>query len=289
MGHKCSQKREKAKKKHKHRLNDRILKDDFRTLELLHEQIVSLMIFFISDSFFYRYGYYTIYSILSGNENEEELFFYTSINFIKANVFAVIAAAAGLQINIKRYKEVYRKKYYGKIHYSLAPERKNIYSSILLLMLFLLQLAGSIGVYRRNVIHTGGNNEEWLKLYKIEIEAFKIRYIADYLLLQSVIMSIELIKGKYDKRKDMIHNESENPDIPAIIAGELYIIQRSMLLYTNYNIYRGIRSKYNNELILQPNIQLVIGNILGVAGTLITLNAFIEIYRRNLEQPVFGR
>ena len=289
MRRKCSEKREKAKKKHKHRLNDRILEDDFRTLELLHEQIVSLMIFFISDCFFYRYGNYIIYEILSGDKNEEELFFYTSINFIKANVFAVIAAAAGLQINIIRFKEQLRKKYEGKIHYSLNPERKNIFSSTLLLLLFLFQLAGSIGLYKRNVIHTDGNTEEWLRLYGIEIRAFEIRYIADYLLLQSTMMSIELIKSKYDERKDMVHNESDNPDIPAIIAGQLYVIQRSMLLYTNYNIYREIRSKYNSEVILQPNIQLVIGNILGVAGTLITLNAFYDIYSRNLGQPTFGR
>ena len=230
------------------------------------------------------------YKVFSNEISREEFFLEAGINFIKANIIAVAASMGAVQFNIKRYKQQYRKKVYGKISYSIEPEREIIISEIMMFFLFLLQLIGGIGIYRRNEPQSD-NKIGLIRLYSIELKAFQTRYLADYFLIVSTVMSITLIKSKYDEKEDF-SQELGNPDIPAIIAGQLYVIQRSLLLYTNYNSYRIFFEESNNdsnEFSLKPNIIIIIGNIIGVLGNGLTLNAYIELYRRNVNQSIFGR
>lgn len=292
MGHKCSKNRKKSKSGIKRKIKDnKMSEDDVMVIELLYEQINSLIIYMISNTFFYIYGQYAVYQIIASETFREKLFLESSVNFIKANFLAVYASLVGVQVNIKRYRQLCRKKVYGKINYSLEPEREITISAIMLFFLFLFQFIGGIGIYRRNVLSLHNNKMELIRLYSIELKAFQIRYLADYFLLESTIMSIQLIKNKYDEKNDFL-DKIDNPDIPAIIAGQLYVIQRSLLLYANYGIYRIFFEQYNkgmNEFILQPNVIIIIGNIIGVLGNGLTLNGFIELYKRNINLPVFGR
>lgn len=290
MEYKSSKKRKKTKKRTKREIkNDKISEDDAFVIELLYEQISSLIIFFISNTFFYRYGQYALYEAIFNGSYGEKLSAWE--NFIKANVFSVSASLAGVQINMERYRQQCRRKAYGKIHYSLEPERKIAVSAIMSFFLFLFQLIGGIGIYKRSFFHYESNRKELERIYNIELEAFQIRYLADYFMLKSTIMSIKLINSKYYEKNDLSHN-MDNPDIPAIIAGQLYVIQRALLLYANYYVYKGLLKKYNkyeDNFLLLPNIIIIIGNIIGLFGNIIALIGFIEIYNRNVNQPIFGR
>lgn len=291
MGHKCSKGRKKSNAHMKRKTKDsEMSKDDAMVIELLYEQINSIIMLMISNTFFYIYGQYSVYKVFSNETFKEEFFLEAAVNFIKANIIAVAASLAAVQFNIKRYRQQCRKKAYGKISYSIEPEREITISEIMMFFLFFLQLIGGIGIYRRNALQSD-NKIELIRLYSIELKAFQTRYLADYFLIVSTVMSITLIKSKYDEKKDF-SDELGNPDIPAIIAGQLYVIQRSLLLYTNYSIYRILFEQSNkdmNEFILQPNIIIIIGNVIGVLGNGLTLNAYIELYRRNVNQPIFGR
>ena len=292
MGHKCSKNRKKSKAGSKRKIKDnKMSEDDVMVIELLYEQINSLIIYLISNTFFYIYGQYAVYQVISNETFREKYFLESAVNFIKANLLAVAASLVGLQVDMKRYRQQFRKKVYGQINYSLEPEREIAVSAIMMFFLFLFQLIGGIGIYRRNVLQSHSSKIELVRLYNIELKAFQTRYFADYFLLKSTIMSIQLIKSKYDEKNDF-SDKLDNPDIPAIIAGQLYVIQRSMLLYANCGIYRIFFEEYNkdmNELILQPNIIIIIGNVIGVLGNGLALNGFIEIYKRNINQPIFGR
>ena len=291
MRHKCSKDRKKSNDHIKRKTKDsEMSQDDVMTIELLYKQINLLIMLMISNTFFYIYGQYSVYKVFSNEISREEFFLEAGINFIKANIIAVAASLGAVQFNIKRYKQQYRKKVYGKISYIIEPEREIIISEIMMFFLFFLQLIGGIGIYRRNEPQSD-NKIGLIKLYSIELKAFQTRYLADYFLIVSTVMSITLIKSKYDEKKDFSH-ELGNPDIPAIIAGQLYVIQRSLLLYTNYSIYRIFFEESNNDLnefSLKPNIIIIIGNIIGVLGNGLTLNAYIELYRRNVNQSIFGR
>ena len=65
-------KHEHHKRRHKKHLNNQLKKDalsayDAEVIELLYEQINSLIIFLASDMFFFRYGQNLIYEIISEN------------------------------------------------------------------------------------------------------------------------------------------------------------------------------------------------------------------------------
>lgn len=267
------------------------LEDDIEVIELLYEQLNSIIVFFISDYFFLRYGENAIYEVLSTGEKKEIYFYELAINFIKGNLLAMAGSLIGARVNNKRYMSQSRKKLNGKITYSLNAERNIASSSVMLVILFLLQLIGAIGIYMRNLVNSGNNQMLLVEVYLMEIKAFQMRYLADYFLLESTMSSIMLVKSKYDTN-DKLNYDMENPDIPAVIAGELYFIQRTMLLYSNIIIYNGLFEKNNTpgyNLILKPNIIIILGNIIGTVGNIYTLDAYMEIYMRNVNQPVFGR
>lgn len=290
-------KHEHHKRRHKKHLKNQLRKDAFseddaEVIELLYEQINSLIIFLASDMFFFRYGQNLIYETISENEEKEFYFFQVSANLLKANLLALCASIYAVQIDYKRYNMQIRRKLQGRIRFSLRAERTVAVASVMTAVLFLLQFIGAIGIFRRGFISSSNSSKsESIQLCLIEIRAFQIRYWADCFLIKSTISSIELVKSKYEN-KNTSHDKSENPDIPAVISGELYFVQRTMLLYINILIYKNLLGDYNEEnqnYILSPNVIIIIGNIIGEAANMNVLLAFIEIYMRNVNEPIFGR
>ncbi|WP_294152669.1 hypothetical protein [uncultured Clostridium sp.] len=290
-------KHEHHKRRHKKHLNNQLKKDalsayDAEVIELLYEQINSLIIFLESDMFFFRYGQNLIYEIISENEEREFYFFEVSASLIKANLLALYASIYAVQINYKRYNMQIRRKQQGRMKFSLRAERIIAEASVMTAILFLLQFIGTIGIFRRGFLNSNNSSKsESIQLCLIEIRAFQIRYWADCFLIKSTISSMELVRSKYDK-KNISHYKSENPDIPAVISGELYFVQRTMLLYANILIYKNLMNDYNEEdknYILIPNVIIIIGNIIGEVANVNVLLSYIEIYMRNVNEPIFGR
>ena len=107
-------------------------------------------------------------------------------------------------------------------------------------------------------------------------------------LLSATLKSINLIKSKYDKRIDKI----ENPDVDAVIAAEIYVIQRGVLYDISCNELEDLMNssdEFEKELLLLPKQILVVANIFGVVANIISLIGFIKLYNRNSNEPIFGR
>ena len=115
-----------------------------------------------------------------------------------------------------------------------------------------------------------------------------MRFYGDYFLLNSTLKSINLIKSKYDNKIRKI----ENPDIDAVIASELYVIQRGILYDIDYNALLDLINNGDDlekELLLLPNEIIVMANIFGVIANITSLTGIIRIYARNVNEPIFGR
>ena len=122
----------------------------------------------------------------------------------------------------------------------------------------------------------------------IEIKNLKKIYNANKSIEVEALKSINLIKSKYDKRIDKI----ENPDVDAVIAAEIYVIQRGVLYDISCNELEDLMNssdEFEKELLLLPKQILVVANIFGVVANIISLIGFIKLYNRNSNEPIFGR
>ena len=72
---------------------------------------------------------------------------------------------------------------------------------------------------------------------KIQLQAYKIRFLGDFSFLIATLESFELINSKYDNSKSNGKSNIQNPDIPALIGACLYLVERIMLLYVSYQVY----------------------------------------------------
>lgn len=115
-----------------------------------------------------------------------------------------------------------------------------------------------------------------------------MRFYGDYFLLRSTLKGINLIKSKYDKRIKKI----KNPDEDAVIAAELYVMQRGVLYDIGYNALVNLiknGSELEKEVLLPTKQIFVTANTFGIIGNIISLVGIIKIYNRNLNEPIFGR
>ena len=158
--------------------------------------------------------------------------------------------------------------------------------------MFWVDLIGAIGLYKRVTICNIQTSPHWVRLLVIQLQAYRIRFVADYMLLNASLESIELIKSKYSE----IDLNIENPDAVVVTASILYVIQRVMLFYVNYQVYlyirntcREITNPFYLEFYLVPNKLPILGSVFGLTANVISLIAFIQIYKRNVFRPVFGR
>ena len=279
MGHKYK-KHHKAEKKN-------ISENDKKILYLLNIQLQSIMIYLTADVFFYNFALILLESACgnkSDNKPNENIF------LINGCALALIASIVISHVSFTAYENIHFRDLNGEIDYSTNPEKGIAISSLYIILLFFISLIGAIELYKRVNVCTIKVTPQWIMILNIQLQAYKIRFLADYLFLIATLESIDLIKSKYDNNKN--NSNIQNPDIPALIGACLYLVERIMLLYVSYQVYSHLVNQCGDVIdskYVEPNKLAILANIMGVIANSISLQSFIEIYKRNIDRPIFGR
>ena len=265
------------KEKFKH-----ISNNDKNALELLHLQLIFIYIYMMSDVFLFI-GTIESINICYGKKEDNN----PILLLEQGQILALIANIINNYITSTRYSQLSER--YNEEEISLEPEFLVKQASILSIILYSLNV---IAVSKQDeaslVINIFKCDKNSINLLFLQAVCFLMRFYGDYFLLRSTLKSIDLIRSKYDKSIKKIYN----PDIDAVIAAEFYVLQRGVL----YDIgCTALVTLINNgtelekELLLPAQQTLVIANIIGVIANITVLIAFIKIYNRNENQPIFGR
>lgn len=279
MGHKYK-KYNKAEKKN-------ISEKDQKILYLLNIQLQAIMIYLTADVFFYNFALILLESACgnkSDNKPNENIF------LINGCALALIASIVISHVSFTAYENIHFRDLNGEIDYSTNPEKGIAISSLYIILLFFISLIGAIELYKRVNVCTIKVTPQWIMILNIQLQAYKIRFLADYLFLIATLESIDLIKSKYDNNKN--NSNIQNPDIPALIGACLYLVERIMLLYVSYQVYSHLVNQCGDVIdskYVEPNKLAILANIMGVIANSISLQSFIEIYKRNIDRPIFGR
>ncbi len=256
---------------------------DKRELSLLNLQVKIVLIYMISDIFLFE-G--TIESI-NLSCNKEKAYTNPFILLGQGQVLALIASVLISYVDFSRYDQLSKRE--DKRKKSIEPEYLISQASILTIILYVLNIIAVNEQYKASlIIDFLECDKKNINILYLQAYAFLIRFYGDYFWLRAILKSIDLIRSKYDKRIKNIYN----PDIDAVIAAELYVIQRGVLYDIGcYTLVHLINegSDINKELLLPAQNILVIADIFGVVANITVLGAFIKIYARNENEPVFGR
>ena len=264
------------KEKFKH-----ISNNDKNALELLHLQLIFIYIY-MSDVFLFI-GTIESINICYGKKEDNN----PILLLEQGQILALIANIINNYITSTRYSQLSER--YNEEEISLEPEFLVKQASILSIILYSLNVIAVSKQYEASlVINIFKCDKNSINLLFLQAVCFLMRFYGDYFLLRSTLKSIDLIRSKYDKSIKKIYN----PDIDAVIAAEFYVLQRGVL----YDIgCTALVTLINNgtelekELLLPAQQTLVIANIIGVIANITVLIAFIKIYNRNENQPIFGR
>ena len=265
------------KEKFKH-----ISDNDKNALELLHLQLIFIYIYMMSDVFLFI-GTTESINICYGKKEDNN----PVLLLEQGQILALIANIINNYITSTRYSQLTER--YNEEEISLEPEFLVKQASILSIILYSLNVIAVSKQYKASlVINIFKCDKNSINLLFLQAVCFLMRFYGDYFLLRSTLKSIDLIRSKYDKSIKNIYN----PDIDAVIAAEFYVLQRGVL----YDIgCTALVTLINNgtelekELLLPAQQTLVIANIIGVIANITVLIAFIKIYNRNENQPIFGR
>lgn len=265
------------KEKFKH-----ISNNDKNALELLHLQLIFIYIYMMSDVFLFI-GTIESINICYGKKEDNN----PILLLEQGQILALIANIINNYITSTRYSQLSER--YNEEEISLEPEFLVKQASILSIILYSLNVIAISKQYEASlVINIFKCDKNSINLLFLQAVCFLMRFYGDYFLLRSTLKSIDLIRSKYDKSIKKIYN----PDIDAVIAAEFYVLQRGVL----YDIgCTALVTLINNgtelekELLLPAQQTLVIANIIGVIANITVLIAFIKIYNRNENQPIFGR
>lgn len=265
------------KEKFKH-----ISDNDKNALELLHLQLIFIYIYMMSDVFLFI-GTTESINICYGKKEDNN----PVLLLEQGQILALIANIINNYITSTRYSQLTER--YNEEEISLEPEFLVKQASILSIILYSLNVIAVSKQYEASlVINIFKCDKNSINLLFLQAVCFLMRFYGDYFLLRSTLKSIDLIRSKYDKSIKNIYN----PDIDAVIAAEFYVLQRGVL----YDIgCTALVTLINNgtelekELLLPAQQILVIANIIGVIANITVLIAFIKIYNRNENQPIFGR
>lgn len=265
------------KEKFKH-----ISNNDKNALELLHLQLIFIYIYMMSDVFLFI-GTIESINICYGKKEDNN----PILLLEQGQILALIANIINNYITSTRYSQLSER--YNEEEISLEPEFLVKQASILSIILYSLNVIAVSKQYEASlVINIFKCDKNSINLLFLQAVCFLMRFYGDYFLLRSTLKSIDLIRSKYDKSIKKIYN----PDIDAVIAAEFYVLQRGVL----YDIgCTALVTLINNgtelekELLLPAQQTLVIANIIGVIANITVLIAFIKIYNRNENQPIFGR
>ena len=279
MGHKYK-KYNKAEKKN-------ISEKDQKILYLLNIQLQAIMIYLTSDVFFCNFALILLESAC-GNKSDHKP--NENVFLVNGCVLALIASILISHVSFTAYENIHFRDLNGEIDYSTNPEKGIAISSLYIILLFFISLICAIELYKRVNVCTIKVTPQWIMILNIQLQAYKIRFLADYLFLIATLESIDLIKSKYDNNKN--NSNIQNPDIPALIGACLYLVERIMLLYVSYQVYSHLVNQCGDVIdskYVEPNKLAILANIIGIIANSISLQAFIEIYKRNVDRPIFGR
>lgn len=271
-------------KKDKEQIKNISKSDEFQ-LSLLNLQVKIILIYMISNIFLFG-G--TLQSInISCNKKASDS--NPNILLIEGQYLALIASILISYVDFSRYNELNERYKKGEINKSLEPEALIKQASILTVILYELNVVVFVEIYKVSlVIDSSKCYKKHIDRLYLQAACFIIRFYGDYFLLSATLKSINLIKSKYDKRIDKI----ENPDVDAVIAAEIYVIQRGVLYDISCNELEdlmNISDEFEKELLLLPKQILVVANIFGVVANITSLMGFIKLYNRNSNEPIFGR
>lgn len=252
-------------------------------LSLLNLQLRVVLIYMISDIFLFK-G--TIESI-NLSCNKEETHINPFILLDQGQILALIGSVLISYVDFSRYNQLSKRQ--DKKKKSIEPEYLIRQASIFSIVLYTLNIIAVTEQYKASlIIDFLKCDKNDINILYLQADAFIVRFFGDYFWLRATLKSIHLIRSKYDKGIKKIYN----PDIDAVIAAELYVIQRGVLYDISYYILLKLINEgtdINKELLLPAQSILVIANIFGVIANITTLVAFIKIYNRNANEPVFGR
>lgn len=271
-------------KKDKEQIKNISKSDEFQ-LSLLNLQVKIILIYMISNIFLFG-G--TLQSInISCNKKASDS--NPNILLIEGQYLALIASILISYVDFSRYNELNERYKKGEINKSLEPEALIKQASILTIILYELNVVVFVEIYKVSfVIDSSKCDKKHIDRLYLQAACFITRFYGDYFLLSATLKSINLIKSKYDKRIDKI----ENPDVDAVIAAEIYVIQRGVLYDISCNELEHLMNssdEFEKELLLLPKQILVVANIFGVVANIISLIGFIKLYNRNSNEPIFGR
>ena len=271
-------------KKDKEQIKNISKSDEFQ-LSLLNLQVKIILIYMISNIFLFG-G--TLQSInISCNKKASDS--NPNILLIEGQYLALIASILISYVDFSRYNELNERYKKGEINKSLEPEALIKQASILTIILYELNVVVFVEICKVSlVIDSSKCDKKHIDRLYLQAACFIMRFYGDYFLLSATLKSINLIKSKYDKRIDKI----ENPDVDAVIAAEIYVIQRGVLYDISCNELEDLMNssdEFEKELLLLPKQILVVANIFGVVANIISLIGFIKLYNRNSNEPIFGR
>ena len=271
-------------KKDKEQIKNISKSDEFQ-LSLLNLQVKIILIYMISNIFLFG-G--TLQSInISCNKKASDS--NPNILLIEGQYLALIASILISYVDFSRYNELNERYKKGEINKSLEPEALIKQASILTIILYELNVVVFVEIHKVSlVIDSSKCDKKHIDRLYLQAACFIMRFYGDYFLLSATLKSINLIKSKYDKRIDKI----ENPDVDAVIAAEIYVIQRGVLYDISCNELEDLMNssdEFEKELLLLPKQILVVANIFGVVANIISLIGFIKLYNRNSNEPIFGR
>lgn len=275
---KCKYSKKRSEKEKFKHISDK----DRNALELLHLQLIFIYIYMMSDVFLFI-GTIESINICYGKKEDNN----PILLLEQGQILALIANIINNYITSTRYSQLTER--YNEEEISLEPEFLVKQASILSIILYSLNVIAVSKQYKASlVINIFKCDKNSINLLFLQAVCFLMRFYGDYFLLRSTLKSIDLIRSKYDKSIKKIYN----PDIDAVIAAEFYVLQRGVL----YDIgCTALVTLINNgtelekELLLPAQQTLVIANIIGVIANITVLIAFIKIYNRNENQPIFGR
>ncbi|MGG7175957.1 hypothetical protein ACQPU1_00085 [Clostridium paraputrificum] len=128
---------------------------------------------------------------------------------------------------------------------------------------------------------------EELRLLNIQLGADIIAIISDILSYTSTRQSIDLVYSKYNGEP----GDVTMPDVTALESLYVGLIARFIYTEISFIRYDHLYEKYMNgeiEYSLQPDLDIINGNMLRNIGVFYSIRGAWGIYDRDTNQPVFG-
>lgn len=271
-------------KKRKKNIKDISKYDEFELL-LLNLQVKIILIYMISDVFLVS-GTFDSLNLCC---NKKDVDNNPIILLLEGQYLALLASILIFYVSFSRYDQLMGRYEKEEINKSIEPENLIRQASVLTVILYKLEIIGYGKLYKASlIINVFKCDKKDIDILYLQAYCFILRFYGDYFLLRSTLKGINLIKSKYDKRIKKI----KNPDEDAVIAAELYVMQRGVLYDIGYNALVNLiknGSELEKEVLLPTKQIFVTANTFGIIGNIISLVGIIKIYNRNLNEPIFGR